>query len=379
MLQGDIRIALLHDELIRRGGAEIVFEELVRIFPQADVYALYAGRPRLTVDNRRYPIHTTFLQNFPGWFRRHPRRLLPLLPYAAELIDLSQYDVVISSASAFVKGVVTRANIPHICYAHTPTRYLWEPTSKNQPATFRWPAQALLHYLRLVDYSAAQRVTTFIANSTYTQERIAKYYRRESAVVYPPIDTTFFHPAPVWQRFPQRDNAAAPFLVVGRLSPAKYFHQAIIACEKLQQPLVVIGTGPHLRQLQRLAGKHTTFIGKVSREELRQWYRRSRALLQPGVEDFGMAAAEAQACGTPVIAYGRGGIREIVAPGESGYLYHAQRVEALAEAVRRFIASNQRIRIEQCQRQALRFSKTYFRENMLKIVADAVAQHRQIP
>src|SRR3989344_7308814 len=126
MLTGDMRVALLHDELIRRGGAEIVFEELIRLFPQADIYSLYAGRPQIAAAGRRYRIHTTFLQSFPIWFRRHPRRLLPLLPYAAEQLDLSQYDVVISSASAFIKGVVTRANIPHICYCHTPTRYLWE-------------------------------------------------------------------------------------------------------------------------------------------------------------------------------------------------------------------------------------------------------------
>lgn len=380
MSLGDLRIALLHDELIRRGGAETVFEALIRLYPTADVFSLYAGRPQISVDGKRHTVHTTFLQKFPIWFRRHPRRLLPLLPYAAEQIDLSAYDVVISSSSAFIKGVITRAHIPHICYCHTPTRYLWDSTHEaTTRGLTRWPARGLLHYMRLVDFAFAQRVTTFIANSAYTQERISTYYRRPSTVVYPPIDTAFYHPAPVWQRFRNGSKKDAPFLAVGRLTPAKYFDQAVIACEKLHQPLTVVGVGPELSRLQRLAGKHTTFIGRVSQEKLRHLYRTSRALLQPGVEDFGMAAAEAQACGTPVIALNRGGVREIVANNESGYLYQHPRVEALAEAMRQFITDNKHIRIEQCQRQALRFATTQFDAGITNQVAAAVAASNQTP
>lgn len=380
MPKGDIRIALLHDELIRRGGAEIVFEELVRTFPKADVYALYAGRPRITVDGKTRRIKTTFLQGLPVWFRRHPRRLLPLLPYAAEQIDLSMYDVVISSSSAFIKGIVTRANVPHICYCHTPTRYLWDAAHEvTANHWLRWPARAAIHYLRLIDYGAAQRVNTFIANSLYTQQRIGSYYRRDSQVVYPPIDTAYFHPAPVWQRFHNGGKKEAPFVVVGRLTPTKHFEQAISACEKLGQPLIVVGTGPQQGRLEQLAGKHTRFVGKVSKEQLRSYYRNARALLQPGVEDFGMAAAEAQACGTPVIAYGVGGVREIVADGESGFLYKTQRVEALAEALRQFITSDRHIRIEQCQRQALRFATNNFQTSIKQIVDTVIAQRQTSP
>lgn len=379
MPKGDLKVALLHDELIRRGGAELVFEELVRLFPHADIYALYAGRPKISVDGKQRTIRTTFLQNFPSWFRRHPSRLLPLLPYAAEQIDLSPYDIVISSASGFIKGIVTRANVPHLCYCHTPTRYLWEPPHRTAWWPARWPASALLHYLRLVDFSSAQRVDTFIANSTYTQERVLSYYRRDSTVVYPPIDTVFYHPAPIWQRFGGNAKKKAPFLVVGRLTPAKYFDQAVVACEKLQQPLLVVGVGPQRSRLQRLAGKHTQFIGTISRHHLRHLYRSARAVLQPGIEDFGMVAAEAQACGTPVIAYGVGGVREIVVPGESGYFYKHQRIESLAEALRQFVTSDPRIRIEQCQRQALRFATTRFHDGIKKIAAEAVARQPTSP
>lgn len=380
MSTGDIRIALLHDELIRRGGAEIVFEELVRTFPKADVYALYAGRPRITVNGKTHPVKTTFLQNFPVWFKRHPRRLLPLLPYAAEQIDLSKYDVVVSSSSAFIKGIITRANVPHICYCHTPTRYLWDATHE---VTSHHPLRALarlaIHYLRLMDFSAAARVNVFVANSLYTKQRIASYYRRDSQVVYPPIDTAFFHPAPIWQRFRSGPKKPAPFLVVGRLTATKHFDQAVVACEKLQQPLVVVGVGPELGRLQRLNGKYTQFVGKVSKEKLRTYYRSAQALLQPGIEDFGMAAAEAQACGTPVIAYGVGGVREIVAPGESGYFYKTQRIEALAEAIRQFITSDHHIRIEQCQRQALRFTTNNFQTSIKNIVETVIAQRQTNP
>src|SRR3989344_1139286 len=178
MSLGDLKVALVHDELTRRGGAEIVLEELVRIFPQADLYALYAGEPKMIVDGRTYHVRTSFLQRFPLWWRRHPSRLLPLLPQAAEQFDLSTYDLVLSSASAFAKAVVTRVSVPHLCYCHTPTRYLWSDAHaalERQPAWARWPARVGMHYLRLADFAAAQRVGVYLANSGFTQARIKSY------------------------------------------------------------------------------------------------------------------------------------------------------------------------------------------------------------
>lgn len=359
MSTGEPRLALVHDELTRRGGAERVFEELVCLYPRADIYALYTGRPLIEVEGKRHHVHTTFLQRAPVYFRRHPRRLLPLLPYAAEQLDLSAYDLVITSASAFAKAVVTRANVPHLCYCHTPTRYLWDSAhdvTASLPRLLRWPGKAVLHYLRLVDYSAAQRVEVFIANSEYTRERIATYYRRESTVVYPPIDSTYFTPL---YGSPRRH-----FLVVSRLTPTKHIEQAIEACEKTQVPLVVTGTGPDLTRLKRVAGRHTTFTGYVPRDRVRALLRQARALLQPGVEDFGMATAEALACGTPIIAYARGGVAEVVSPLTTGYLYPHQTVEALAEALRQFMELEYRLDPATIQRQALRFTTRQFHDGI---------------
>ncbi len=353
------KIALVHDELIRRGGAEIVFEELARLYPTADVYALYASNhPVLTINGISRQVHTTFLNKLPLWFRRHPGRVLPLLPYAVEQLDLSAYDIVISSSSGFAKGLVTRASIPHICYCHSPTRYLWDSsldTSARQGA-MRWPLKVMQHYLRLVDFAAAQRPDVFIANSLYTKKRIDTYYRRNSTIIYPPVSTDFFTP-PLGTGDGRRH-----FLVVGRLTASKRFDQAITVCEKLQLPLVVVGTGPEKKRWKRLAGRFTRFAGYVSRRDLRSYLRSARCLLQPGIEDFGLASAEALATGTPVIGIGQGGIREIVEDGKHGLLYGSQRAEALAEAIRRFLLFEQEGRFvpERLQRRSFLFSREQF-------------------
>lgn len=363
------KIAVIHDELVRRGGAEGVFEEMLRIFPQADVYALYSSNnPQLTVDGKTYPIHTSFIQKLPLALRQHPGRVLPLLPHAAEQFDFSEYDLVISSASGFAKGAITRTNIPHICYCHTPTRYLWDAgheVARSRRGIVRWTLKGLQHYLRLADFAAAQRPTIMIANSKYTQARIAAYYRRESAVIYPPIDTQFFTPKPSEKLWANQD----PFVVVGRLTASKHFDQAIAVCEKLQLPLVVVGTGPEIHRLKKRAGKHTRFTGRVSREELRTLYRRARALLQPGIEDFGMASAEALACGTPVIALGEGGVREIVTHSHHGWLYSERRAEAMAEAMRQFLRVESSFQPELLQKQAMKFGVGRFRQELKNIVA----------
>ena len=248
MLKGDLRLALLHDELTRRGGAEVVFEELAALFTQADLFTLYAGRPVLRTGGTLRPVKTSYLQRWPEWMRRHPGRMLPFLAHAAEQFDFSGYDVVISSASAFAKAIVTRSTVPHISYCHTPIRYLWDSAlevAASRPWALRLPVKWLQHYLRLVDFTAAQRVDLFIANSQYTQARIAKFYRRASEVIYPPIDTEFYNPGIA-------KKIGDYFLLVGRLTPTKRFDVAIRVCEKLELSLVVVGTGPDLPRLKML-------------------------------------------------------------------------------------------------------------------------------
>ncbi|MBI3251453.1 MAG: glycosyltransferase [Candidatus Andersenbacteria bacterium] len=361
-----LRVALVHDEFVRRGGAEAVLEEMVRMFPRAHVYGLYAGaRPFFTLDGRRYDIRTSFLQKLPLWMRQHPRRLLPLLPHAAEQFDLSVYDLVISSSSGFAKGVITRSLIPSICYCHAPTRYLWDSThevSAKAPLGGAYASRALLHYLRMADFAAAQRPDVFIANSQFTANRIAHYYRRESSVVYPPIRTDFFTPL-----LPAGSAGRSPtehaFVLLGRLTPAKHFEQAVAVCTKLQLPLLVVGGGSEAGRLRKMAGPTVQFAGNISDHAVRDALRRARALLQPGIEDFGMAAAEALACGTPVIAYRSGGVTEIVTSSKYGILYPTARPEGLAEALRQFMLVEHAFEASVLQKQAMEFSTYRFRNN----------------
>lgn len=365
-----LRIALVHDELTRRGGAEAVFEEICRMFPAADVYALYAGQPIISINNITRPINTTFLQKFPLWMRRHPSRLLPWLPFAAEQLDFSNYDIVVSSSSGFAKAIITRSNVPHLCYCHTPTRYLWSDyraALQRSAGGSRWLARLLLHQMRLFDFAAAQRVDKFLANSEWTRQRVASFYRRSADVLYPPIDTTFFTPTP------NQKYLKSFFLCVGRLNPSKHFDQTIAVCEKLRLPLIIVGQGPELPRLKKIAGKYTLFAGKVSPEKLRDYYRQARALIQPAEEDFGMASVEAQACGTPVIAYGQGGALEAARQGITGILYSQPTVEALAEAVRVFIEKEHAFIPENLQQQAMRFSRERFKEGLKKHVESLVS------
>lgn len=363
------RIALVHDELTRRGGAEAVLTELLRLYPAADLYALYAGRPSLTVDGKQYPVRTTFLQYLPAWFRQHPRRLLPLLPYAAEQLDLSAYNLVISSVSGFAKGIVTRANVPHICYCHTPTRYLWDAyqeTIERLPRYQRPLARLLFHGLRLTDYASAQRVDHYVANSQWTQQRIQTFYGRPSTVVYPPVATHFFTPTRAGER--------RHFLCVGRLTASKRFEQAVAVCEKLSLPLIVVGRGDQERSLRRIGSSHTQFVGSVDRTQLRQYYRSAWALLQPAEEDFGLSMAESLACGTPVIAYGVGGSREIVESRATGILYDQPTVESLAEAIRQFLDHRDPWPSERLQSSVLRFSQSRFQTAMTQLVERVLLQ-----
>lgn len=358
------KIAIVHDELIRRGGAEVVLEELLTIYPQADVYALYAGNvPKMTMNGKTYDIHTSSLQKMPLWFRRHPGRMLPFLPQAAEQFDLSGYDLVISSASGFAKGIVTRSGVPHLCYCHTPTRYLWDSYQavlKNRKGR-NILLRLLFHYLRMVDFAASQRPDKYIANSEYTKSRIQTYYRKDSTVIYPPIDTTFFTPSYL-------GGSREYFLCVGRLTKEKRFDHVISVAEKLGLKVKIVGTGSDEKRLRSIAGKHTEFLGQVSKEQLRDLYRSARALVQPGVEDFGMASAEALACGTPVIAYGKGGIREIITNGVQGILYQDQLPETLAEAFRQFLLIEQAFYPSNLQKRALIFTKEAFKKGITEQV-----------
>src|SRR5690606_10604652 len=286
-------------------------------------------------------------------------------PLAVEQFDLREFDVVISSSHACAKGVLTRPDAVHICYCHTPIRYAWDMYHDYLHTSGRLQralARPIMHYLRLWDALAAQRVDFFVANSQAVAARIRKHYRRPAHVVHPPVDTEFYTPSGSAEDF---------YLVAGRLVPYKRVDLAVSAFTRLGKPLVVIGDGPERRRLEKVAGPNVHFLGHQPREVLRDHYRRCKALVFPGEEDFGIVPVEVQACGRPAIAYGRGGALDTVQDGGTGALFREQTVEALIEAVERA----ERIPWDsgRITSWAARFSNAEFRRRMHKLVHDLVS------
>lgn len=350
-----MKVALVHDHLNQIGGAEKVLAEFHGLYPQAPVYTLLYDREALGSAFQSWDIRTSFVERLPGG-RKYFKWYLWLMPTAVEQFDLSPYDVVVSSASALVKGVIVKPATTHICYCHTPTRYLWSDTLQYtselpQPGWVKSLLPILLTRLRQWDYLAAQRVDHFVANSKFVARRIAKYYRREAHVIYPPVATELFGEPQTPEDY---------FLVVSRLRPYKRVDLAIRAFNKLGMPLRVIGSGEQEAELKALAKPNITFLGQLSEADKVQQMSRCRALIFPQEEDFGITAVEALAAGRPVIAYGAGGALEIVSDGVTGKLFREQSWEALADTVIRF--RYETFQPDVIQTHARQFSRSWFVE-----------------
>src|ERR1035441_2980412 len=300
-----MRIAIVHQWFMEAGGAEKVTEVLAQMYPTADIFALFASLDAVPASIRGRNLKISFLNRIPG-SKKFYKHLLPLYPLGVESLDLRDYDLVISSDPGPVKGVLVNENAVHVCYCHTPMRYVWDsyPTYRNRLAL---PLRTLFsiecHYIRQWDYIAAQRVDCFVANSTYVAQRIRKYYRRESVVVYPPLDN---------RRAYLADSTEDYYVTVGRLSHTKRLDVIIRACNQLKRRLVIVGGGKELRELKSLAGPTVEFTGFVSESERDSLYARCRAFLFAANEDFGIAPLEAQSFGRPVLAYAGGGALETV-------------------------------------------------------------------
>lgn len=363
-----MRVAFVHDHLIQNGGAERVLEALQAMWPEAPTYTLAYDKERMGQTFGHRDIRTSFLQRLPlskmRWF-------LPLMPTATESYDLSQYDVIISSSSAFAKGVITSTHNLHICYCHTPTRYLWSDTH-SYSAELRAPGWAkfflppFLTLLRIWDRAAADRVDHFIANSETVRQRITKFYRRESEVIYPPVDVN---------RFTVSNEPKTYYLIGGRIVAYKRFDIVIEAFTKLGIPLKVFGTGPAEKELRKKAGPNIQFLGRVSDDERARLFANAIAFLHPHEEDFGITAVESMAAGRPVIAYRRGGALETVIDGVTGKLFDEQSWEELADTVLNFKESDyDPLAIRQ---HAETFSTAVFRKSMYAFVKARWAEHRQ--
>jgi glycosyltransferase involved in cell wall biosynthesis len=323
-----MRVAIVHDWLNGMRGGEKVLEGLLEVFPEATIHTLFHERGKVSPAIEQHEIVTSWIDRIPGVYR-HYRNLLPLFPSAIESFDLSSFDLVISSSHAVAKGVRAPA-ARHICYCHTPMRYIWDAEDDYAFDPLRRMAmEAIRPRMQRWDCEAAARVGHFIANSRFVRERIRSYYGRDAQVIHPPVDTAFFTPAGSGSR---EDF----YLAAGALVPYKRVHLIVEACKKLNRRLIVAGGGAELDKLRKMSANNIEIRAWVSDTELRQLYRHARGLIVAAREDFGIVTVEAQACGCPVIALGAGGSSEIVQDGINGILFAEQQADDIARAVRRF-------------------------------------------
>ncbi len=331
-----MRVALVHDWLTGMRGGEKCLEALCRLWPHAHLYTLVYSRGRLSPTIERMDIRTSFLDRVPGIHAAY-RYLLPAMPAAIESFRLDGYDLVVSLSHCVAKSVRVPRGVPHLCYCFTPMRYAWHLRDAYLGTdSILDPRSSVLGLLRRWDRATARRVTQFVAISRTVAERIRECYGRPSRVIYPPVDTEFYTPAPV----PREDY----YLCVSALVPYKRLDLAIDASNRLGRRLVVVGAGPDESRLKSLAGPTVQFAGWQPDEVLRDHYRRCQALVFPGLEDFGIVPLEAQACGAPVIAFGAGGATEtVIAPAAgrpgTGLLFEDQSTTGVVRAMQRFEAS----------------------------------------
>ena len=363
-----MKVALVHDWLTGMRGGEKVLEGLCRLFPDADIHALFYHRGSVSALIERHRVHTSILQYLP-LARTHYRSYLPLYPFAIERFDLDDYDFVISSSHCAAKAVIPPGRARHLCYCHSPMRYGWDqfdayfgPARVGALAS-RWFYRPLLAWLARWDAATASRVHRFVANSRHVAQRIRRYYNRDATIVYPPVDTVFFHPSE-----PPRESH---FLIVSAFVPYKRLDLAIEACQRVGASLRIIGDGPDRERLERTAGSGVQFLGRLSDEQVRDEYRRARALILPGEEDFGIVPVEAQACGCPVVALGRGGALETVIDGETGILFPESTPQSLGVALDRAAAT--RFDGDRLRRHAEQFSTERHLREMRAVIDEMTA------
>ena len=365
------KIAIVHDWLTVSGGAELVVAELHKLFPKAPIYTS-TYNPSAVPAFDKADVRTTCLQKFPK-FLRHKHTLWPVVrAFAFRKLDLSEFDVIISSSSAEAKAVrKTRPGQVHISYIHTPIRYYWSHYEEfKKDFRFGWLTPVIrpvippfVKWMRKLDLESTKDIDVFIANSTVTQARIKEYYGKPSTVIHPPVDVARWTPKPKDKR--------SGYIIWGRHVPYKRFDLAIEACNKLGAPLTVVGTGQDTDRLKKLAGPTITFTGRVSDKDLVRLAQSAKGFLFPNEEDFGLSAVEALAAGTPVIGYAKGGLLDIVQDGETGVLFKDQTVDGLVEALGRFEELS--FSPATLHRKAKRFDASLFNNKIRKVVSDATS------
>ena len=358
------KVAIVHDWLPLYGGAERVLEHILLVLPQADIFSMIDAIPpeqRGFLQNK--PVTTSFVQKLPSAKTRY-RSYFPIMPLAVEQFDLSPYDLVISSSYSFAKGVLTGPDQRHLCYCHSPIRYAWDmqhqylQQSGLTKGVKSFIVRLLLHYVRLWDYRTAAGVDAFAANSAYIARRIMKVYRREAEVIYPPVAI---------DNFPIEERKEDFYLTASRMVPYKKIDLIAEAFSRMpEKKLIIIGDGPEMDKVRAKAGPNVELLGYRDNVTLRSHLQRAKAFVFVAEEDFGIVPVEAQACGTPVIAFGRGGVAETVIPGKTGILFYEQSVESLAGAVRLFESGS--FSPVETRHQAEKFSAKMFRQRFSDFV-----------
>ena len=370
LLEG-LKVALVHDWLTGMRGGEKCLEVLCELFPEADLYTLLHQKGKLSQNIESRSIRTSFVQHLPFGLKKY-RHYLPLFPLAIEQFDLSAYDLIVSSSHCVAKGVRRNNSTYHISYVHTPMRYVWDQfnTYFRQPRT-SWPvrigAELMRPYLQRWDRNTAKRVDTFLCNSNNIRKKILEYYGRESQVIYPPVDLSLFKPG---------DTKADFYLMVGAFAPNKRVDLAVHAFNQLKLPLKISGSGQDEEYCRSIAGETIEFLGTLSNEKLLELYQQARALVFPGEDDFGITPLEAQACGTPVIAFAAGGVLETVTD-QTGLFFKEQKVEALVKAVEIMERKWEVFVPEKFQEQLSRFGRGHFKEQMAHAIEFGYRQWKE--
>ena len=370
LLEG-LKVALVHDWLTGMRGGEKCLEVLCELFPEADLYTLLHQKGKLSQNIESRSIRTSFVQHLPFGLKKY-RHYLPLFPLAIEQFDLSAYDLIVSSSHCVAKGVRLNNSTYHISYVHTPMRYVWDQfnTYFRQPRT-SWPvrigAELMRPYLQRWDRNTAKRVDTFLCNSNNIRKKILEYYGRESQVIYPPVDLSQFKPG---------DTKADYYLMVVAFAPNKRVDLAVHAFNKLKLPLKISGSGQDEEYCRSIAGETIEFLGTLSNEKLLELYQQARALVFPGEDDFGITPLEAQACGTPVIAFAAGGVLETVTD-QTGLFFKEQKVEALVKAVEIMERKWEVFVPEKFQEQLSRFGRGHFKEQMAHAIEFGYRQWKE--
>jgi len=342
-----MKIALVHDYLVQYGGAERVLDCFCELFPYAPIYTLVYDIELMNGKYEEKNVITSFLQKFPLASKKH--RIFPILmPSAIEQFDFSDFEVVLSDSSSYAKGIITGPNTLHISYVHTPMRYAWDDCHKYThefyfPKIIKKFVPVAMNYIRIWDRVSAERVDKIIANSSFVAKRIKKYYKKDSIVIHPPVNSNDFYIS---------DHIHDYYVMVGRLIAYKRFDIAIEAFNQMKLPLIIIGRGPELERLRKIAGPTIKFLGRVPDKKLAGYYAHSKAFIFPQEEDFGIVAIEAMASGRPVIAYRAGDIPEHLIEGKSGIFFEHQTADDIISAVRKF--------------EKMKFDPTFIRDNVLK-------------